>query len=176
MRKFFRKWIPQPETVHNHRWLKPFSRWIGQPHLWHLNRRRVAGGVAVGLLCGLIPGPLQMLSAALLAILLRVNLPIALLATLYTNPFTIVPLYALAFTLGSWVSGTSGARFTALPELHWHDWAQPLWHWLAQLGKPILIGLPLLGTLLGAVGYIVVIVAWRIAVTLKWRGRKGARS
>jgi len=34
-----------------------------------------------------------MISAALLAVLLRVNLPVALITTLYTNPFTIVPLY-----------------------------------------------------------------------------------
>lgn len=37
--------------------------------------------------------------------LFRVNLPIALLTTLYTNPFTILPLYVLAYKLGTWVLG-----------------------------------------------------------------------
>ena len=37
-----------------------------------------------------------MLTAALLAIPLRKNLPVALACTLYTNPFTIVPLYLFA--------------------------------------------------------------------------------
>ena len=34
------------------------------------------------------------------AALLRVNLPIALLMTLYTNPLTIVPLYFAAYKIG----------------------------------------------------------------------------
>ena len=39
----------------------------------------------------MVPGPLQMLAAALLAVPLRVNLPVALATTLYTNPVTIGP-------------------------------------------------------------------------------------
>lgn len=172
MLKFFRKWLPSQETVSNNRWLKPFARWLHHPNLWHLNRRSVAGGVAVGLFCGLIPGPLQMLSAAPLAVLLRVNLPIALFTTLYSNPFTILPLYALAYGLGSWVSGTHNAALFTMPELHWHNWVSELWNWLIVLGKPILIGLPLLATLFAVVGYFFVRVAWRVAVVLRWRARK----
>jgi uncharacterized protein (DUF2062 family) len=47
--------------------------------------------------CGLIPGPLQMLGAAICAVVFRVNLPLAMLTTVYTNPFTIVPLYVVAY-------------------------------------------------------------------------------
>ena len=79
MRNFFRKFLPSHETVKSQRWLKPFGSWLHHPNLWHLHRRSVAGGVAIGLFCGLIPGPLQMISAALLAVLLRVNLPVALI-------------------------------------------------------------------------------------------------
>jgi uncharacterized protein (DUF2062 family) len=172
MLKFFRKWLPSQETVRNNRWLNPFARWLHHPNLWHLNRRSVAGGVAVGLFCGLVPGPLQMLSAALFAVRLRVNLPIALFTTLYSNPFTILPLYALAYGLGSWVNGTHNATLLTLPELHWHNWLSELWHWLTLLGEPILIGLPLLATLLAVVGYFAVRVAWRVAVVLRWRARK----
>jgi uncharacterized protein (DUF2062 family) len=176
MRKFFRKWIPSQETVNNNRWLKPFAPWLNHPKLWHLHRRSVAGGVAIGLFCGLIPGPLQMLSAALLAVLLRVNLPIALFTTLYTNPFTILPLYALAYELGSWVNGSPSAILLNIPELHWHSWMSELWHWLALLGKPILIGLPLLAVLLAVTGYFFVRIAWRVVVVLRWRARIGKRS
>jgi uncharacterized protein (DUF2062 family) len=172
MRKFFRKFIPHQEALSSNPWLKPFARWLHHPNLWHLHRRSVAGGVAVGLFCGLIPGPLQMLSAALFAVLLRVNLPIALFTTLYSNPFTILPLYALAYGLGSWVSGTHNAALFTMPELHWHNWVSELWNWLMLLGKPILIGLPLLATLLAVVGYFFVRVAWRVAVVWRWRARK----
>jgi uncharacterized protein (DUF2062 family) len=175
MRKFFQKFIPQPETVANNPWLKPFACWLHHPNLWHLNRRSVAGGVAAGLFCGLIPGPLQMISAALFAVGFRVNLPVALITTLYTNPFTILPLYALAYELGNWVTGTHNAALLRLPNLHWHNWLGELWHWFALLGKPILIGLPLLAVLLAIAGYFAVRVAWRIAVIIKWRARRAGR-
>ena len=37
---------------------------------------------------------------AISAVAFKVNLPLALLVTLYTNPFTIVPLYLLAYQIG----------------------------------------------------------------------------
>ncbi len=175
MRKFFRKFLPDHETVKSHRWIAPFGGWLHHHNLWHLHRRSVAGGVAIGLFCGLIPGPFQMISAALLAALLRVNLPVAVFTTLYTNPFTIVPLYALAYELGAWVSGTRGGAAMAqlsFPELHWYGWPGELWGWLTLLGKPILIGLPLLAASLAIAGYFSVRLAWRAAVIWKWRARR----
>lgn len=177
MRKFLRQLLPHHETVKNNRWLKPFGSWLHQPNLWQLHRRGVAGGVAVGLFCGLIPGPLQMIGAALLAVLLRVNLPVALFATLYTNPFTIVPLYMLAYQLGCWVSGVQGVRLIAqMPELHWNAWAGELWGWLAGMGPPLMIGLPLLAVFLALAGYVAVRIVWRVAVVSRWRKRRRGRS
>lgn len=178
MRKLFRRFLPDHETVENHRWIKPFGGWLHHPNLWHLHRRSVAGGVAIGLFCGLIPGPLQMICAALLAVLLRVNLPVAAVTTFYTNPFTILPLYALAYKLGAWVSGVNSGVARAklsFPEMQWHDWMSKLWDWLVMLGEPILIGLPLLAAVLAISGYVAVRVAWRVAVVLRWRARKRRR-
>ena len=178
MRKFFRQFLPHHETVKSHPWLKPFGDWLHHPNLWHLHRRSVAGGVAIGLFCGLIPGPLQMIFAALLAVLLRVNLPVAAFTTLYTNPFTIVPLYVLAYELGAWVSGAHNGAVAAqlsFPELHWHNWTGELASLLVMLGKPFLVGLPLLALILAVAGYSAVRVAWRVAVVLRWRARKWRR-
>ncbi|MEO8343267.1 MAG: DUF2062 domain-containing protein [Gallionella sp.] len=175
MRKFIHRFLPAYETVKNQRWLKPFGRWLHQPNLWHLNRRSVAGGAAVGMFCGLIPGPLQMIGAALLAILLRVNLPVAAFTTLYTNPFTIVPLYMLAYEMGAWLSGVhSGTAMVPLsfPELHWGNWLSDFWGWLKTLGKPLLIGLPLLAIGLAIIGYFAVRLAWRVGVIVQWQRRK----
>lgn len=169
MRKFLHQYLPHHETVKNSRWLRPFGVFLHQPNLWHLHRRSVAGGVAVGLFCGLIPGPLQMIGAALLAVLFRVNLPVALFATLYTNPFTIVPLYMLAYELGCLVSGSRNG-LVITPELGWQF--GELLSWLSQLGKPLLIGLPLLAISLAAAGYVLVRLIWRLLVVRKWRARK----
>lgn len=174
MRRFFRERLPDHDTIRRHPWLSPLQHWLRHPNLWHLHRRSVAGGVAIGLFCGLIPGPLQMLSAALLAMLLRVNLPVAVFTTLYTNPFTIVPLYLLAYEIGIWVSGASnGHALPPFPEISWDTGAAQVWQWLMALGKPLLIGLPLLAVGLALVGYVAVRVAWRMFVVWKWRRRGG---
>lgn len=115
-----------------------------------------------------------MISAALMAVLFRVNLPVAAITTLYTNPFTILPLYALAYELGIWVSGGTGHQEIAqlpIPELNWYDGLNQLWNWVSTVGKPILLGLPLLAGLLAIAGYLLVRCAWRIAVIAKWRNR-----
>jgi uncharacterized protein (DUF2062 family) len=172
MRRFFRERLPDHESILRQRWLRPVRHWLHHPNLWHLHRRSVAGGVAIGLFCGLIPGPLQMISAALLAILLRVNLPVAAFTTLYTNPFTIVPLYLLAYEIGIHVSGTSsGTAVPAFPEVHWHDGVAQVWAWLMAMGKPLLIGLPILAIGLAIIGYIAVRLAWRLFVLWKWHRR-----
>ena len=98
-----------------------FGGWLHHPNLWHLNRRSVPGAVAIGLFCGLIPGPLQMIGALLLAIPLRKNLPVALLLTLYTNPLTIVPLYVLAYGYGQFLLGATNGAMPIEP-IFW-DWS-----------------------------------------------------
>lgn len=104
-----------------------------------------------------------MAGAALLAVLFRVNLPVALLTTLYTNPFTILPLYVMAYELGSWVLGSGNAAPVAihLPELQWNDWFFPLIHWMLSLGKAFAVGLPLLAVSLAVLGYLAVRLVWR---------------
>ncbi len=114
-----------------------------------------------------------MISAALLAILLRVNLPVAVFTTLYTNPFTIVPLYLLAYEIGIRISGANSSAAPAFPELHWHDGFAQVWVWLKALGEPLLIGLPVLAVGLALGGYIVVRLAWRLYVVWKWYRRHG---
>src|SRR3954468_14432451 len=108
-RKFLRKHLPKVATGRSYRLAGMFGPWLHHPNLWCLNRRSVAGAVAIGLFCGLIPGPLQMLGAVLLAIPLHRNIPVAMLVTLYTNPLTIVPLYLLAYGYGMLLLGGRAA-------------------------------------------------------------------
>ena len=142
-----------------------FSNSLLHPKLWHLSRHSAAGGVAIGLFCGLIPGPLQMIGAILLAVYLRVNLPLAIVMTFYTNPLTIVPLYVLAFTLGKWVIGDSQAAFATPPDFNWAaPWAsaQGLGEWVVGLGPALGVGLPLLATLFAIGGYVLVWSLWSL--------------
>jgi uncharacterized protein (DUF2062 family) len=105
MRNYLKKYLPSHESIRSNPWLRPFASSLLHPRLWHLNRHSAAGAVAAGMFCGLIPGPLQMVGAAGCALVFRVNLPLALLVTLYTNPLTIVPLYVLAYQIGRLILG-----------------------------------------------------------------------
>ncbi len=179
-RKYFRKYLPDSATVRSHRLVAPFGSLLHHPNLWHLNRQSVAGGVAVGLFAGLVPGPLQMLTAALLAVPLRVNLPVALLTTLYTNPLTIVPLYVLAYRYGQLLLGGHRNTVTIRPfEMHWSDPAgsvHALVDWTLSLGTPLAVGLPALALTLAALGYLAVRLGWRLHVILAWRARSRRRA
>jgi len=179
-RKFFRKYLPHADTVRSSRLGALFGRWLHDPNLWHLNRRSVAGAVAIGLFIGLIPGPVQMLFALLAAIALRKNVPVALLTTLYTNPITIVPLYLLAYEYGRILLGaTAQGRPHAAPfTWDWWDIAGSLREFLAWslgMGKPLAVGLVALAVTLAALGYIGVKFAWRVHVVSQWRARARRR-
>lgn len=178
-RKFFRKYLPSHESVRNNRHIARFGGFLQHPNLWHLNRHSVAGGVAVGMFSGLVPGPLQMLTAALLAVPLRVNLPVALATTLYTNPITIGPLYVLAYLIGRLIIGGDAAPLSTPPEMDWSHLEASLdafLHWALSMGTPLAVGLPALALILAALGYACVQVGWRAYVIRAWRKRRQARS
>ena len=178
-RKFFRKYLPSHQSIRENRYLRFFGAALQHHNLWHLHRRSVAGGVAIGMFCGLVPGPLQILSAVLCAIVFRVNLPVATIVTLYTNPFTILPLYYIAYKLGLFVTGSGSAAPLPL-DLHLFDlpvmeWIPAITHWFALMGKPFAVGLVLLALILAVAGYFLVLVGWRMHVVLSWRKRRRSR-
>jgi uncharacterized protein (DUF2062 family) len=179
-RKFFRKHLPDGDAIRANRYLAWLGTRLHHPNLWHLNRHSVAGGFAIGMFAGLVPGPLQMLTAALLAVPLRKNLPVALLTTLYTNPFTIVPLYLLAIAYGRLLLG-AGQPPVVVEPYAW-DWAHAidsligLAHWTLSLGRPLAVGLAALALTLACAGYFAVHIAWRAYVVLAWRRRARLRA
>jgi hypothetical protein len=184
MRKYLRKYLPDHEAIRANRWLAPFQSSLLHPRLWHLNRHSAAGAVAAGLFCGLIPGPFQMMGAAVCAVVFKFNLPLALFVTLYTNPLTIVPLYVVAFGLGTFVVGllgtdTASRHFVSPPDLGndgFLAWIMLLIDWMMQLGKPLAIGLVLLATILAIVGYFSTLFAWRLYLIRAMRQRATRRA
>jgi len=176
-RKYFRKILPSNESIRQNRFLARFGALLHHPNLWHLNRHSVAGGMAAGLFAGLVPGsnPVQFAAAALLAIAFRVNLPVAVIVTLYTNPFTIVPIYLVAYAVGALLLPGEHAPVAIPPALDWShlgDSLHALGGWALSLGKPLVVGLVALAVILAALGYGFVQLAWRAYVILAWRRRK----
>ncbi len=178
LRKYLRRVLPSHQSILDNRYIARFGHRLQHHNLWHLHRRSVAGGVAAGLFAGLIPGsnPVQFAAGTLLAIAFKVNLPLSTLVTLYSNPLTIVPLYWLAFKLGQLVlwqdNGELPAMAMGLEGKGFTEWFPTALNWITSVGKPLLIGLPLLAIALALIGYFVTDWAWRLGVMWQWRQRK----
>ncbi len=181
LRKYLRRVLPSHQTIRDNRYIARFGHRLQHHNLWHLHRRSVAGGVAAGLFAGLVPGsnPVQFTAGALLAIRYKVNLPLAVLVTLYSNPFTIVPLYWVAFKLGQLVLLQSGGELPAfgvrLEGQGLTAWLAAALQWLTSVGKPLLVGVPLLAIALAIVGYFATDWAWRAGVLWQWHRRNLSR-
>ena len=173
MRRYLKKYLPDPSALPDYRWLRPFRASLLHPRLWHLNRHSAAGAVAAGLFCGLIPGPLQMLAAAISALLFRLNLPLAMLVTLYTNPLTLPPLYIAAYEIGRHLLGTPA--FGWPPAFDPHNilaWSDAMRTWMLATAQPLALGLVVLASILAVLGYLLTQAFWRIHLQLNWRRRQ----
>jgi uncharacterized protein (DUF2062 family) len=174
MRRHLKKYLPDPSAIADNRWLRPFRSSLLHPRLWHLNRHSAAGAVAAGLACGLIPGPFQMLGAALGALIFRYNLPLSMFVTLYTNPLTIVPLYLIAYQLGRLATG-DGSGFLLPPAFDAGDfigWTKAIEAWMLAVAFPLGIGLVILAASLALAGYFAVKAAWRLYLVRAWHRRR----
>lgn len=177
-RKYLRKFLPSAHSMKEHRHLHLFEPMLHHPNLWHLNRHSVAGSVAVGLFTGLIPGPVQMLLAAIFAVVFRVNLPVAVFTTLYSNPLTFIPLYLVAYKIGAFITGKSNSMHNLHAEFQAEslaDWLPAFFQWISSLGAPLLVGVPILGAILSFCGYFGVRGLWRLHVIVEWRRRQKKR-
>lgn len=152
--KFLRRYLPQQGQFGNNTLLHVFGDRLHDQHLWHLNRHSVSGAIALGLFCAYLPMPMHMLLAALGAIVFRVNLPISVALVWISNPLTWVPIYGPAYLLGAKLLGET-------PTLLQDMTVQKLAHHLAALW----LGCLIIGTLVSAVGYVLVRGLWHFRST-----------
>ena len=166
IKKFFKHSLPRPAKIKSHPKLQFFGKLLHEPNLWHLNRRSLSGGMAVGLFIAFIPLPMQMLLAVAAAIWLRVNLPLSVSLVWITNPVTMPPLFYFAYKLGAVLLGipTMETEFSFSPE-----W---LLYTLGNLLQPLLLGCLVLGTISAAIGYLAVNFLWRLQVIKLWKDRR----
>lgn len=169
-RRKIRKYLPTPDHFDRLTWAQPLKRFFGHPNIWALNRKSVAGGVAAGLFCGLIPGPFQVFGALIWVVMAKVNMPIAVAVTLYSNPITIVPLYILAVAYGDFLLGEIGeGAVHPVPDWNWSAWVDSTYtmlDWVWSMGPSLAVGLPALMITLSLLGYIVVRLVWNVAVRI----------
>lgn len=158
--------MPAPETLRDHKNLRLFARWLGEPNLWQLNRRSAAGAFAVGLCIAWVPVPFQMVLAAGIAILMRVNLPISVALVWVTNPLTMPPMFYFAYYVGVHLLGMPPVDF----EMSF------TWEWLrsvmSTIGGPFLLGCAVLAVCSSSGGYLVIRLLWRYSIIRKMAHRR----
>lgn len=152
MKKIFEKYAPTKESLKKNKHLKRLHHLFDDPNLWHLNCHSVATAASIGCFICYLPVPGHMIMAALFAIAFQANLPIAITMVWMANPFTIPPMFYLAYRVGAYILGrtTIGVHFH-LPESY-----QALIHDLDYFAFPILIGAVICGALLAIIANVCV--------------------
>ncbi len=180
--RFF-KWLPTSESIRENRFLKPFGHYLHHHYLWQFNRRSVAGGFAVGLFFGILIPFAQILLAAIAAVILRVNLPVAAFSTLITNPFTFPAVYYVAYRLGELLTGGDARVPEVVIETDVNirivgqqadvaGWFANSMDWMQSVGPSLAIGLGTLAIVSAIAGYFIVSGLWRLNATRRWHKRR----
>ena len=168
-RRFFRKFAVKRELLHDKWWLAPFDHLLHDTNLWSIRRRTVVPAFAVGLFVAYLPFPAHMLTAALLALALRVNIPIAAASVWVCNPLTMGPMFYLAFAVGQQLLGEAPQPFEFEMSIAW------LLDGFIYIWQPLLLGSVLLGAILSLIGYIGLDILWRASIA-DYVAKRRARS
>lgn len=147
MKKIFEKYFPTRESLLKTKSLKLLHRFFDDPNLWHLNCHSVATAASIGCFVAFLPFPGHMIMAALLAIAFQANLPIAVAMVWVSNPFTIPPMFYLAYRVGIYVLGRTSADAVH----HFPESYTALIHDFNYFAFPILIGALICGALLAII-------------------------
>lgn len=181
------RYFKHPRRLKKNSLLRWFSFHFLDKRVWRPTQHTFAGGLAVGMLVmmQLVPG--QMFFAVVIAAVLRVNIPIAIVACWITNPVTMVPAAVAQITLANWVMSAFGHATVPAPDF---DSAQKfvsfLWDWLSSGGAPLseppfgvhtslawikamLVGGALGGLILAGVGYVASYSIWGLCANFWWK-------
>ena len=164
-RRFFRKFAFKRHHISEHWYMAPFRHLLQDHRLWGIRRRWVVPAFATGLFIAFLPVPGHTLMGALSALALRINIPVAALATWISNPVTMGPLYYFAYRLGSTLLGIPIKPFRFELSLDW------VTHTLVNIWQPMLLGSLLLGSVAALVGYAVLDLFWRVSIS-NYKARK----
>jgi uncharacterized protein len=131
--------------LHRHLGDRLFAR-----EMWQPERGRFACGCAIGVFFAMMPVPFQMVAAAALAFLVRVNIPAAIACTWLSNPLTTPVILFSQYRLGA---GLIGGEASDRP----HEDMLAL---LAQAPWPLLTGALISGAILSLGAYPLALAGW----------------
>ena len=168
---WFQARIPTREQLEKSRWVKPYAKYVLRSNLWQFNRRSVPRGVALGLFVGIMIPLAHFAAAAMLAVFLRANIPVALTATFIGFPAFLPVIWLAAERVGSWLLRVDAMTVVApVSQTMQATETDHLLAMLTQKGPSVAFGMFVIASVLASVGYLVTSFFWRVRV-----GRKRAR-
>jgi uncharacterized protein (DUF2062 family) len=165
LRKYFTN-ISRKYREKEHPWyMAPLTYVMNHPVYFSVSRRTISRGVWIGVFVAFLPIPMQMGVAALLALIARVNTPVAVLGVWVTNPLTMWPLFYLAYRLG--------AALLHVPIEPWPEDSNFLGalQGMGIIWEATLYGGVILGLSLATASYIAVSSIWSISAAIRYRER-----
>ena len=157
-RRFFRKFGFKRHEMSRQWFMKPFQHLLHDHRLWGIRRKTVVPAFSLGLFVACLPFPLHPVIAALAAMALRVNIPVAALTTFVVNPLTMGPLFYFAYQVGAYLLSIEPGPFTFEMSLDW------VANTFGSVWQPLLLGSVLIGSLAALVGYIALDALWRYSL------------
>ncbi len=170
-RKFFRRLsAPYRGNQRDAAWyLRPFRALLAHPVYFSINRRSVTGGLVLGLFIGVLPFLGHTPVVVMAALLLRVNLPVAVISTWIANPLTYGPIFYGEYVLGNFLMKLPPAALTM--DLPWKDLIAAL----ARTWRPLWLGAVVVGLLLAGTAYLLSNAAWRFTTRQRLKRREEQR-
>lgn|SRR5690606_3118164 len=188
MPRWIARYLPTREEIENHRWLGRLGPRLTHPRLWHVHRRGIALGLAVGLFFGLLAPVAQIPLSVVVGVWLRANLPTAIAATLVTNPLTFAPIYWLAYQTGAFFLGhpvtaevphviaDRGVDVIApVAQSGIVAWIAVWYDKILAAGRPFVLGMAIFAVVGSVLGYLAVSWSWRARTLMQRRRRRLSR-
>ncbi|MEY2942132.1 MAG: hypothetical protein RLY97_146 [Pseudomonadota bacterium] len=160
--------FPTRESLEKNRYIRPFAHRVLRADLWRFNRRSVPRAIALGVFAGILVPFAHSFVAAVTAVVVRANVPVAIASTWISNPLTWLLIFPGAYKIGAFL-----LHIDALTKV------QPLANTMATTGTDQLLtqltgkglelafGLFVEASVLASLGYLLSSFGWRW-----WIGRK----
>lgn len=168
--------VPDRDKLAENRFLRPFANRILRSDLWLFTRRSVPRGVALGLFVAILIPFAHSFVAALTAMFVRANVPVAIVTTFASNPITWVIIFPTAFEIGRFLLHIDAmTKIQPISETMQTTQTDHLLQQLTGAGLETALGLFVLASIVSTVGYFASGLIWRSIVMRKRRARLARR-
>lgn len=169
---WLRQRVPTREQLEANRFVRPFAHRVLRSDLWRFNRRSVPRGIALGLFVGILVPFAHSAVAALTAVFVRANVPVAIAATWTSNPATWVIIFPAAYQIGKALLHLDRLTGVApISETMQQTQTDHLLQNLTGKGLEAAFGLFVMATIAAALGYLASVLLWRLWIARKRRAR-----